>query len=252
MNLCLSLIVVLLHLTSTALVSAATDNNANIWLNYFGDHRLNDSPWSLHLDSQVRRADFGKNWQQFLIQPGVNYNLTDKITTSAGYGYMETDRYGDFPIPFDLPEHRIWEQISIPTKLLGVTWQHRFRMEQRFLGTPIASAPPVGAFGFRYENRFRYRLQTFAPLDFLNLPNGYFRCYDELFFNVGQDVAKNDFDQNRAYIGLGCSLGSHLGCEIGFMEQTLQHRDGVVWENNHTLMISLTSKAIIKTRNRTQ
>lgn len=33
-------------------------------------------------------------------------------------------------------------------------------------------------------------------------------------------------------------IGEHCKLEVGYMEQTVQHRDGRVFENNHTLMVS--------------
>jgi hypothetical protein len=52
----------------------------------------------------------------------------------------------------------------------------------------------------------------------------------------------NYFDQNRAFIGLGRQLSPATKLEIGFMEQTVQRRGGIVWENNHTVAVWLMSK----------
>lgn len=226
-----------------SLASAETDDNGSLWLNYFGDHPVAETPWALHLDMQVRRADYGRVWQQFLVQPGIVYDINEKVKVAGGYGFMETHPYGDHPVPFDFPEHRIWEQISFTSKLLGVDWQHRFRLEQRFLGTPDGT--PAGLlvenYDYRFENRFRYRLQTVLPLRCLGDAGYYLRVYDEVFLNFGGDVARNHFDQNRAYIGVGRPIQKHFRVELGFMEHLLQQRNGEIWENNHTLMFSIIS-----------
>lgn len=65
--------------------------------------------------------------------------------------------------------------------------------------------------------------------------------YDEIFVNFGKNVAANTFDQNRAYAALVYTLPKKSRLEIGFMEQSLQQRNGRVIENNHTLMVSIFS-----------
>ncbi len=239
MNQCRLLILIFTITLGAQSARGGGDHNASLWLNYFGDHPIQNSPWQIHLDTQIRRADYGRQWQQFLIQPGINYEINDRVKLGLGYGYMETDPYGDHPVPFELPEHRIYEQISVDTPLWGQNWQHRFRWEQRFLGTPTSLT--ATDYRFRFENRFRYRLQTIMSMRCLGGSEIYLRLYDEVFVNVGSDVAHNHFDQNRAYIGIGKRIRKHIKCEFGFMEQTLQQRSGSVWENNHTLIFSLSS-----------
>ena len=54
------------------------DHNAHGWFNYFGDHPISDSKWGLHLEGQYRRHNVITQWQQLLLRPGVNYQLTPK------------------------------------------------------------------------------------------------------------------------------------------------------------------------------
>ena len=230
-------------LFASAAVHAADkqDHNSHLWLNYVGDHPIGDGPWGVHLESQVRRADFGNNWQQFMVRPGVNYAFTPALSASLGYAYVETHPYGDYPALDTFPEHRIWQQLSYTHKAANLDWQHRLRLEQRYIG----ELAPDGNGGFdvaryRYENRVRYMLRTTIPLT--NDKKTYLALWDEVFFNFGSNVKGNDFDQNRAYIGIGRKLTDTTRLEIGFMEQTLQRRGGAIWENNHTLAIWLTSK----------
>lgn len=219
-----------------------TESNQNLWLNYVGDHPFGDSRWGLHLESQFRRADYGEHWQQLLLRPGINYTISPSITLSAGYGYVDTHPYGDIPAPADFPEHRLYEQVTYTHKALGLEWQHRLRLEQRRIGEV---APATGdVVNWRYENRVRYMARTTIPLS--NDKKWYLALWDELFFNFGSNVSMNYFDQNRAFIGIGRKLTDHTKLEVGFMEQTVQRRGGVVWENNHTIAVWLMSKAPIK------
>ena len=58
---------------------AATDDNANAWFMYFGDHPIASSKWGIHLEGQWRRTDLGLQWQQYLLRPAVNYQLTKNV-----------------------------------------------------------------------------------------------------------------------------------------------------------------------------
>ena len=229
-------------LASTTLPAAdRSDSNGHLWLNYVGDRPIGNSPWGVHLETQLRRADFGGDWQQFMLRPGINYAFTPKLNATLGYAYVETHPYGDYPALDVFPEHRIWQQLSYTHQAFSLEWQHRFRLEQRFIGELGAN----GGGGFdvvnhRYENRFRYMLRTTVPLT--SDKKTYLALWDEVFFNFGRNVSGNDFDQNRAFIGLGRKLTDTTRLEVGFLEQTVQRRGGTIWENNHTVAVWLLSK----------
>jgi hypothetical protein len=235
---------ILLALASMVPLHAATDDNANAWFMYFGDHPINKtSKWGIHLEGQWRRTNMGAAWQQLLLRPGVNYQLTKKIALTGGYGFVETYRYGDYPAVHKFPEHRFFEQVSITQRFLKLDWQNRLRFEQRNIGVEAKVPPVTGNYetvDYRYENRFRYMLRTNIPLTKDN--KNYIGVYDEIMFNYGHNVLHNVFDQNRAYIAYGRDLGHATKIELGFMEQTVQHRDGLVYEHNHTLQVAIYSK----------
>lgn len=217
------------------------DDNSHLWLNYVGTHPLGDGPWGLHLESQIRRADFGEDWQQLLLRTGLIHNFSPNFSATLGYAYVKTHPYGDFPALDDFPEHRIWEQLSYTHKLFDLEWQHRFRLEQRFIGEPS----PLAGGGYevadyRYENRARYMLRTTLPLT--SDKKTYIALWDEVFFNFGSNVKGNHFDQNRAFIGIGHKLTDSTRVELGFLEQTLQKRGGRVWEHHHTAALWFTSR----------
>ena len=102
----LSASAVLFGPVTTRAADKRTDSNGNLWLNYVGDHAIGDGPWGLHLEVQTRRADFGDDWQQLLIRPGINYQLSPTLSVSAGWAYVHTSRYGNYPAAAAFPEHR--------------------------------------------------------------------------------------------------------------------------------------------------
>ena len=216
------------------------DSNGNLWLNYVGDHPLFGSPVGLHLEVQNRRAEMGDEWQQLLIRPGLNYQISPSLSVSAGWAYVKTFRYGDYPAAHDFPEHRAWEQAVYTHTGLGFDWTHRLRLEQRWIGEMEETDGDWDVANWRYENRIRYMLRTTIPLT--KSKRTYLALWDEVFINFGENVKGNVFDQNRAFIGIGQKLTDTTRLEIGFMEQTLQRRGGNIWEDNHTASVWLTSK----------
>jgi hypothetical protein len=87
-----SVLLSLLLCGSVAISGRAADQHAdnyNLWLNYVGDHPLFGTPWGVHLEMQNRREDWGDEWQQLLIRPGINYTISPTVTVSAGYGYVK-------------------------------------------------------------------------------------------------------------------------------------------------------------------
>jgi hypothetical protein len=217
-------------------------DNTLLWLNYVGDHPIAGGPWGLHLEVQNRRADSGRDWQQLLVRPGINYALNPNLSVSAGWAYVKTYPYGNNAGAFGFPEQRAWQQVLHTGRAFGLEWQNRLRLEQRWIGE-MKTASDVE--NWRYENRLRYMLRTTVPLT--ENKKTYLALWDEVFVNFGSNVAGNIFDQNRAFVGVGRKLTDTTRVELGFMEQTLQkrHADSAkpqLWENNHTISLWVLSK----------
>lgn len=211
------------------------DSNGHLWFTSINTIGLGNSPWSLHLEGQARRAEMGDEWQQWLVRPGLNYAFSPTVQFSAGWAYADTYRYGSYPAAFDFPEHRAWEQMTVSTRALGLEWQHRFRLEQRWIGEMEGAGNDWQVENWRYENRFRYLLRTSLPLTESKKTS--LILWNEVMFNFGSNVSGNHFDQNRAFIGIGHKLSDRARLEFGFIEQTIQRRGGQIWEHNHTLAL---------------
>lgn len=211
--------------------------NANGWYNFFGDHPVSKR-WGVHLEGQWRRHDVISKWQQLLLRPGINFSLNKNLMLTAGYAFVDTYPYGEFPVRYRFPEHRIFEQAILKHELGKVGLQHRYRLEQRYLGEKIQASDGYIDF-WRYENRFRYMLRMNIPLG--DEKKLYLGVYDEIMVNFRNNVGSNIFDQNRAYAALGYSLSKNTKLETGYLLQTLQQRDGQRIEYNHTFQFSIIS-----------
>lgn len=233
---------VLAGLAAALPLQARTDDNASGWYNYSGDHPLGNSRWGVHLEGQWRRTHVGLTPQQLLLQPGVFYRVNQRVTVGAGYDFLQTYRYGDFPVQAPFPEHRVYENVAVSIPVPKFPLTTRLQFEQRHLGQMVPNGDGSYSVGsYRYENRFRYLLRTTYTLP----PSDgayYLIAQSEVFLNFGKNVAKNVFDQNRAFVGIGRTLPHQFRIETGFMEHTVQHRDGSVFEHNHTFQVTITSR----------
>ncbi len=224
-----------------------SDQNFHTWYMYFGDHPFGESRWGIHFDGQFRRQAIGQRWQQLLLRPGVNYDLTDKLQLSGGYAFIRTHPYGDYPAEFVTPEHRLWEQFIVKNRAGVVGLTHRFRLEQRFIGVKVADEDGQGRIDrYSLRHRFRYFIKGVIPIsrDAAGDSRYYLGLYNEIMFNFGRETTTT-FDQNRAYAALGIRLPRFGNLEIGYLQQTLQRGGGRIIEYNHTLQIGIFSTAKI-------
>lgn len=209
------------------------DYNNNGWYMYFGDHMLTDK-WGLHTEAQIRRANVLRDPQQFLIRTGINYNLTNTAVFTLGYGLIETYPYGDFPAADDFPEQRIYQQLQLKGNIERVGLTHRYRLEQRWVKSPVTD-------DYTYLNRARYMLKATLPLigPSIDANEPFLAVYDEVFVGFGHNIRQNIFDQNRAYAALGYKFSNAATLELGYLNQIIQKANGVNFEHNHTLQVSL-------------
>ncbi|MCD6011598.1 MAG: hypothetical protein K0Q79_1460 [Flavipsychrobacter sp.] len=173
-----------------------------------------------YIEYQFRRADYVEIWQQSLLRLGFNYKVHPQVTTHLGYGWILTFPYGEYNIaaqPRMFPEHRIYEQLVINGQAGKVSFVHRLRLEQRWLGR-FVDMDQKRPEDFVYLNRVRYMLRADVPLS----EKVYAAAYDEIFIGFGKNVGENIFDQNRIGILLGYKANSSFKIEGGFLNQALQ------------------------------
>ncbi len=215
-------------------------NQNHAWLIWNGTIKLN-TKYSVFYDFQSRRAELGETGQQLLLRSGLLYNATESATFGAGYAYVETYRYGDFPAMNNFTEHRAWEQLQLKLKFAKSTLFHRYRLEQRWIGDSN-----LGDFqNPRYENRIRYMMRYNIPLFKMKEKQVYANLFDEVMLNFGWQVGRNQFDQNRISAQLGISISPKVNIELGYMNQMIQQRgttsDGKnKFENNNTATLTVT------------
>jgi hypothetical protein len=218
-------------------------NQAISWYVLSSTVRFSDT-FSVYGEIQPRLAGFATSMQQFQVRAALQYHVKPTLFFGVGYSFVETWQYGEFPVAAAFPEHRMYEQAQGSHKLGRVEFHHRGRLEQRFLGR--MTKDDTGTYqltSFTGNQRIRYQLRVVVPLTRPKLlPRTLFlSVYDELFLRLASELpANNTFDQNRISLSLGLQVTKEFSAQLGYLNQTLEKSDGLRFESNHGLLVSLT------------
>nr|WP_313810082.1 DUF2490 domain-containing protein [Allomuricauda sp.] len=196
------LIAVLFLLGSMSTINAQQpgEDEMGAWYMYFGTNKVAER-YSIHTEAQFRFYETASNFNQMLLRTGLNYHINPNAIVTGGYAFISTDgTFLEFPNEVNSKEHRIFQQFILKNKVWEFLFEHRYRLEQRFLD-----------FGDRTDtqHRGRYRIQLTLPLTdtfFLNF-------YDELFINLQDEL----FGQNRLYGALGIHITENASVQFGYL-----------------------------------
>ena len=186
----------------------AQQEDVGNWLMYFGTNKISDK-YSIHTEIQYRNYTITpNNTEQLLLRTGLNYHFSDRATVTAGYAYIPSYIYESEQKAPETEEHRIWQQFILTNKIGRVKFEHRYRIEQRWVNHD-------------YKNRFRYRLMLFIPLNKPIIEKGsvFLGLYDEIFINTKETF----FDRNRLYGALGYQYNKTTSMQVGMMHQQVNN-----------------------------
>lgn len=189
---------------SFVLTTSAQDTGEDewgAWYMYFGTNQVTDK-LSIHTEAQFRFYEVTSTFNQLLLRTGLNYHISDNAIATLGYGYINTDgTFEDIPGEENSNEHRIFQQFILRNVVGKFKFEHRYRLEQRFISTQLDDFT---------EHRARYRLQVTYPLNekwFLNV-------YDEVFVNLQEPI----FGQNRLYGAIGYNVQNNFNVQLGYLK----------------------------------
>ena len=175
------------------------------WYEVTSSNKINDklslsgsfTNWSYELPAQKAHLNLG------II--GLNYHITPKLSVGLCYAYGTID--SSFEVN-DIPhtkEHRIIEQLIFNHKLNAIQFSQRLRLEQRFL-----EYPPENQLIYRTRYRFKIKIPLNNTL--------FISTYDEIHFNL----TEFDFQQNRAFMGLGIFITKNINTELGYARHSFK------------------------------
>ncbi|HNY39420.1 MAG TPA: DUF2490 domain-containing protein [Bryobacteraceae bacterium] len=212
------------------------------WFIYSADHAVS-SKWGFHFDGSWRQMNDAL-WNQWNIRPGVNYQLSRNVQLSAAYSYFNSHPEGLASTNRASPEHRLQEQIVVGQPAGKLALRHRFRFDQRFLGSGYE---PGRERTWNLQERVRYMIRTDIPIKKAkdDRPVVYLGLYNEMFLRFGY-AGHSTFDQNRIYAGLGFRPSKRYGIETGVFNQRFKPMAGGRLENNYVLVVTFINQMPLK------
>lgn len=166
---------------------------------------------------QIRRVDFLESTKILFDRVGVNYKLNTHFLFGVGYFYQQSHAYGTFHPAITRKEHRLWEAVTIKSKIGNAKLANRFVFEQRFKDKIIIDGDSHEISGNVYSHRFRYRL--LLSFNLFKLKNGKHILgivADEIRIKSDGGFSDPSFDQNNFDMLIGYELLKNSKVWIGY------------------------------------
>jgi hypothetical protein len=160
---------------------------------------------SLFGESQLRSLKFYDNFHYYEYKGGANYKANKYTILTLGAGSYQTYKEGgNFVLPKNNNEFRIWPQIVLSQSVGALKIEHRYRTEFRFTSNG-------------YRNRFRYRLGLSYPF---GKDKSGFKPYNivlnnEIFFTDKEPY----FERNRISWAFSFKPSKSTAVQIGYLHQ---------------------------------
>jgi hypothetical protein len=157
--------------------------------------------WSFFGEAQLRSLKFYDHFHYYEYKGGINFLAQKNFTLSlAGGSYQTYKEGGDFVLPKNNAEFRLWPQIILTQTVGKFKIEQRYRAEMRFTS-------------FGYRNRFRYRFGLAYP--FGKEKNSYkpflISANNELFFTNKEPY----FERNRLLVAFSYRPAKYLNIQAG-------------------------------------
>ena len=169
--------------------------------------------WNVRLEYHHRTTSFLKYHEQTVIRPSIDYRLDSIFSFAAGYSYLHNDQNINIAKP-DFYEHNLWQQVALNHEIGLMNFNHRLRVEERFIAAIVERGGQELIDGSNYQTRLRYRLT--ASIDVLKNPNISIVAYDELFLNFNSGILPDTVDQNWIFIGSQIGIAKGLNITSGY------------------------------------
>jgi len=164
-----------------------------------------DDNWSVFGEAQLRSLKFYHNFHYYEYKGGLNYKIHKNVYLTLGAGTYQTYKEGgDFALPKNNDEFRIWPQIVLFQSIGQLKVEQRYRTELRFTSNG-------------YRNRFRYRIGLAYPFgkDKNNQKPFQISASNELFFTDNEPY----FERNRMLLAFNYKPSKSTTLQVGYLHQ---------------------------------
>lgn len=190
----------------TLYVNSVSAQNAELgsWnvLNIKYTHNEN---WSFFGEAQLRSLAFYNSFHYYEYKGGMNYKLQKNVKLTLGLGSYQTyGEGGNFILPKNNDEFRIWPQITLLQPIGILKIEQRYRAELRWTSNG-------------YRHRFRYRLGVSYPF---GKERDDYKPYqisisNELFFTDKEPY----FERNRLLLAFNYKPSKTVTLQISYLHQ---------------------------------
>ena len=209
----------------------ATENDPGMWTVFSTTNSFSTeaspSRWHYWFDAQARYFDLGSGANQWLVRPGIGYEIGDGVKAWVGYARFRarnsSGRVAD--------ENRYWQQVDWRAgQWRGGQFTMRVRLEQRSLDI----GDDVGVV-LRFLTKY---VRPFPDDNSKSLIIGLEPFADLRDTDWG---GESGLGQNRTYIGMGWRLNDTFTLETGYMNQYIWS-DNADDRINHLAMLTIKAK----------
>ena len=156
-------------------------------------------------EAQLRSLKFYTNFHYYEYKGGINYKVHKNVIMTLGAGSYQTYKEGgDFVLPKNNDEIRLWPQVILSQSIGKLKIEQRYRAEFRWTSTG-------------YRNRFRYRLGI--SYQFGKERNEYkpfqLSASNEIFFTDKEPY----FERNRILLAFNYKPSKATTIQIGYLHQ---------------------------------
>lgn len=156
-------------------------------------------------EAQLRSLKFYSSFHYYEYKVGIIYNAYKNVNLTLGAGSYQTYKEGgDFILPKNNDEFRLWPQLLFFQSIGKLKIEQRYRAEFRFTSNG-------------YRNRFRYRLGASYP--FGKEKNEYkpfqISVSDEIFFTYNEPY----FERNRVLFAFNYKPSKTATLQLGYLHQ---------------------------------
>ena len=183
---------------------AAQTNGLGSWNILNLKYTVNEK-WSVFSEAQLRSLKFYQNFHYYEYKVAVNYKIQKNLMFTLGAGKYQTYKEGgNFVLPKNNDEFRIWPQLVINQSIGIFKIEQRYRTELRFTSN-----------GFR--NRYRYRLGLSVPF---GKERKLYKPYqlsvsNEIFFTNTEPY----FERDRLVLSFNYKPSKSTTIQIGYIHQ---------------------------------
>lgn len=179
--------------------ACGTEADSQLWTQYSFNARLKNR-LRLLVEFHFRWGNNYSKTSQLVVRTSAGYQVTRNLSLWIGHAWTPSF------IPEFNSEDRWFPQILLEDRYPWGQMINRTRLELRAI---------AGAGGT--SMRLRHLLRFSRPVD--QARRWSVIVWDEVFWNLNSTPAGPEagFDQNRAYLGIGYTIGRHMRMELGYM-----------------------------------